>query len=108
MIEDILEYSNDCAEKQSKDVRPTYRMVEKQMKGFPEELINYVYHYMNGRTEEATSYYQEWEYEQEQIKNRLFNKPNEQVENEIISNDNIKTNIYKTYFRIKKLQLKMR
>lgn len=71
MIEDILEYNNEDAVKESKHLHPTLKQVQKQMKGFDESLVMYVYHHLNGREEEAKSYLEEWNEEQEEIANSL-------------------------------------
>jgi hypothetical protein len=76
MIEDILEYNNEDAVKSSKFKHPTLKQVQKQMKGFDEALILFVYHKLNGREEVASTYLQEWEEEQEDIKDS-FKKRNE-------------------------------
>lgn len=84
MIEDIFEFTNETAVKESKHLHPTLKQVEKKMKGFDEALIMYVYHHLNGRENEALSYLQEWNEEQEELHNS-FNKKNELLE--IKSND---------------------
>ena len=76
MIEDILEYNNEDGVKESKHKHPTLTMVQKQMKGFDESLILYVYHKMNGREQEAQTYLEEWNEEQEEL-HKVFLKKNE-------------------------------
>ena len=67
----------------------TLKQVQKQMKGFPEELIMYVYHHMNGRENEAQSYLQEWESEQEELRNSFYRVNELDNSNEILSDNNI-------------------
>ena len=77
MIEDILEYNetiditNCNTSQQKKTIPTTLKQVQKQMKGFDESLVMYVYHHLNGREEEAKSYLEEWNEEQEEIANSL-------------------------------------
>lgn len=68
MIADILEFNSEDGVKESKHKHPTLKQVQKQMKGFEESLIMYMYHKLNGREEDANSYLQEWEDEQEELK----------------------------------------
>jgi hypothetical protein len=81
MISDIMEYSNETAIKESQHPHPTLKQVQKQMRGFDEAIIMYVYHKMNGRFDEAQSYLQEWDEEQEELhctfmkKNELNSQP---------------------------------
>lgn len=87
--EEITEYNNEDGVKESKHIHPTMRQVEKQMQGFPDELKMFVYHHLNGREEDARSYLQEWEDEQEQLRN-YFKKINDlNQENQILSADNV-------------------
>ena len=76
MIEDILEFNCEDGVKESKHKHPTIKQVQKQMKGFDESLVMYVYHKMNGREDEANSYLQEWEDEQEELKESFRLKNN--------------------------------
>lgn len=71
MIEDLVEYNSETGMKESVHIHPTLKMVQKKMKGFDEALIMYVYHKMNGRDQEAQSYLEEWQEEQEGIRNEL-------------------------------------
>ena len=84
---ETIEFNNEDGIKSSKNLHPTLRMVEKQMKGFPEELVMYVYHHLNGREEDARTYLEEWETEQEQLRN-YFHKVNDidKLSNNNISN----------------------
>lgn len=56
-------YSAECEMKPA-----TLKQVQKQMKGFDESLVMYMYHHLNGREEEARTYLAEWEEEQEELK----------------------------------------
>ena len=78
MIEDLLEFNCEDGAKETKHKHPTIKQVQKQMKGFDESLVMYVYHKMNGREDEANTYLQEWEDEQEELKEsfRLKNELN--------------------------------
>jgi len=71
-IECDYEYNNADGVKESKHIHPTLKQVQKQLRGFDESLVMYVYHYMNGRTEEAQSYLEEWKEEQEEIRTTLL------------------------------------
>lgn len=85
MIGNFLEACTDetnLAPSKSNDKRPTLKQVQKQLKGFDEPLIMYVYHKMNGRLEEAESYLREWEEEQEEIKEAYAKKISEVNVNE--------------------------
>lgn len=78
MIGNFLEACTDetnLAPSKSNDKRPTLKQVQKQLKGFDDALVMYVYHTMNGREDEAQSYLQEWKEEQEEIQNS-FSKLN--------------------------------
>jgi hypothetical protein len=68
MISDILEFNSEDGVKENKHKHPTIKQVQKQMKGFDESLVMYVYHKLNGREQEACTYLQEWEDEQEELK----------------------------------------
>jgi hypothetical protein len=72
MIEDLVEYNSESGMKESVHIHPTLKMVQKKMKGFDEALIMYVYHKMNGREQDAQSYLEEWEEEQDGIRNELI------------------------------------
>lgn len=79
MIENAFEEINisDCEMQKTKvHMHPTLKQVQKQMKGFDESLVMYVYHLLNGRYEEARTYLQEWEEEQEELEHsfRLKNE----------------------------------
>ena len=87
MIEDMLDFTNETAIKESKHKHPTLKQVQKQLKGFEESLILYVYHKMNGRFDEAQSYLQEWDEEQEELHN-VFKKRNELNSQLTITDDN--------------------
>lgn len=76
MIEDLIEYNSEDGVKESKHKHPTLKQVQKQMKGFDESLVLYVYHHLNGREEEAQSYLAEWNEEQEEL-HQSFLKQNE-------------------------------
>lgn len=89
MIEDLLEYNSEDAVKESKHLHPTLKQVQKKMRGFDESLVMYVYHHLNGREEEAKTYLEEWNEEQEQL-HQSFLKQNElntqlQIENNKIT-----------------------
>lgn len=76
MISDLLD-AQDSAKPgvRGAKLHPTLKMVQKQLKGFDDALVMYVYHTMNGREDEAQSYLQEWKEEQEEIQNS-FSKLN--------------------------------
>lgn len=74
MEEEIIECDDSKAIKTTK--HPTLKEVQKKMQGFPESLVYYTYHKLNGREEEAQSYLNEWNEEQEELAN-LFSKRNE-------------------------------
>jgi hypothetical protein len=86
MIEDILEFTNETAVKESKHKHPTLKQVRKQMQGFDEALVMYVYHQLNGRFDEASTYLQEWDEEQEEL-HTSFKKRNELNENQLVNVD---------------------
>lgn len=67
-IEEI--FTADCV-KSTKAIHPTLKEVQRKMKGFPEELIFYTYHKLNGRYAEAETYLREWENEQLILQNNL-------------------------------------
>ena len=74
MEPEIIECDDSKATKTTK--HPTLKEVQKKMQGFPESLVYYTYHKLNGREEEAQSYLNEWNEEQEELAN-LFSKRNE-------------------------------
>lgn len=90
MISDILEYNNEDGIKESKHKHPTLKQVQKQMKGFDESLVMYMYHHLNGREEDAKTYLAEWEDEQEEIKLALQkqNELNAEKQLELEENEN--------------------
>lgn len=78
MIELPFEEINisDCETQKPTSLTPTtLKQVQKQMKGFDESLVLYMYHHLNGREGEARTYLAEWEEEQEELKHsfRLMN-----------------------------------
>ena len=54
-----------------KTFRPTLPKVQRDLAGFSDSLILYVYHLLNGRQEEADSYLEEYKQEQETYANDL-------------------------------------
>lgn len=79
MIEELFDEINlsECeTQKPKKHLHPTLKQVEKQMKGFDESLVMYMYHHLNGREEEARTYLEEWEEQQQELKEsfRLMNE----------------------------------
>lgn len=76
MFNEIIEINTEDCIKESKHKHPTLKEVQKKMQGFPESLIFYTYHKLNGRDQEAESYLNEWHDEQEELYNS-FNKKND-------------------------------
>ena len=76
ILDEILEYSNEDGVKESKHKHPTLKQVQKQLQGFDESLVLFVYHKMNGREDEANSYLAEWEDEQKEL-NESFKVKND-------------------------------
>lgn len=76
MFNDIIEVNSEDAIKNDKQIHPTLKEVQKKMQGFPESLIYYTYHKLNGRDEEAKTYLHEWQDEQDELHNS-FKKQNE-------------------------------
>lgn len=54
-----------------KPFRPTFQKVQKDLAGFSDNIVMYVYHHLNGREEEAQSYLEEYKQEQEGYANEL-------------------------------------
>lgn len=54
-----------------KHPHPSLKTVQMKMKGFDETLIMYVYHKLNGREDEAQSYLNEYQYEQDVMRTEL-------------------------------------
>ena len=86
ILDEILEFTNETAVKESKHKHPTLKQVRKQMQGFDEARVMYVYHKLNGRFDEAETYLQEWDEEQDEL-HISFNKRNE-LAKEIEANTN--------------------
>ena len=54
-----------------KPFHPTLPKVQRDLAGFSDSIIMYVYHSLNGRREEANSYLEEYKQEQEGYANEL-------------------------------------
>ena len=52
--------------------KPTFAKVQRDLSGFHENIILYVYHSLNGRDEEAASYLEEYKCEQHSLANDLI------------------------------------
>lgn len=52
-------------------LHPTLKEVQRKMRGFDESLIMYVYHHMNGRESEAQTYLEEWQEQQNAMREEL-------------------------------------
>ena len=67
-------------------LRPTLKEVQRKMRGFDESLVMYVYHHMNGREYEAQTYLDEWEEQQNAMREELQEQNRLAMEN--MSGDN--------------------
>lgn len=76
MNPDVIELDTEKIRKQCK--HPTLKEVQRKMKGFPDCLVMYTYHKLNGRDEEAESYLHEFQDEQEEIHN-IFKNTTEEI-----------------------------
>ena len=54
-----------------KTFHPTLPKVQRDLAGFSDSIIMYVYHHLNGREEEGQSYLEEYKQEQESYANEL-------------------------------------
>ena len=70
-----------------KPFHPTLPKVQRDLAGFSDSIIMYVYHSLNGRQDEANSYLEEYKQEQESYANELKSQLEVQSEQEM-RNDN--------------------
>jgi len=71
---------------QHRSLRPTLKEVRRKMVGFDESIIQYMYHHMNGREEEARTYLEEWEDEQARMREEFATAAALQQQQEPASN----------------------
>lgn len=62
-----------------KQFKPSLEKVMKDLEGFSHEIIMYVYHKLNGRDEEAQTYLDTYQEEQQQMKEELAVMTEEEI-----------------------------